>query len=234
MCPRPAHELRPELATNIRAHAVILAGTVVVALLRVAACVPGPRARSGSSPVTPSPCQRAFVFVDHGRPAARIEIPEGAGDVERRAAEILRMSILKMSEAELPVLGVKEPGGPGVAAIGFPQKDLPTATGSSLPTLRPDGFLVTTSAGNLFISGGNGQGVIRGVIHLLEKYFRCRLSGSSAGVFPRRGDLALGCLFEIDNPVNEVHGGSRSWASSTGSSLNLVGKKASGIMGPRD
>jgi hypothetical protein len=151
-----------------------------------------------------SPCGRAFVFVDHGRPAATIVIPEGAGEVERRAAEILRTSILKMSGADLPVLTAAEPGRPGVAAIGFPEKDVPPGITSSLPSLRRDGFVVATSTGNLYIAGGGGKGVVYGVVHLLEKYFGCRRYSPSAEVFPRGDDLALGCIFELANPVNEL------------------------------
>ena len=175
-----------------------------LALLFAAACAPcgmGPRA---VRPVELSLCGRAFVFVDRGRPAASIAIPEGAGETERRAAEILRTSILKMSGVDLPVREADEPGRPGVAAIGFPAEDLPPTAASSLPSLRPDGFLIATSTGNLYISGGGARGVIYGVVHLLEKYFGCRRYSPTAEVFPPRDDLAVGCLFEVDTPVNEV------------------------------
>jgi hypothetical protein len=151
-----------------------------------------------------SGCARAFVLVDHGRPAAAIAIPEGAGDLERRAAEILRTSVLKMSGVDLPVLTAKEPGRPGFAAIGFPARDLPPMTASSLPSLRPDGFLVAVSTGNLYVASGGGRGVVYGVVHLLEKYFGCRRFSPTAELFPRRDDLALGCLFEVENPANDV------------------------------
>ncbi|MCJ7486130.1 MAG: DUF4838 domain-containing protein, partial [Candidatus Aminicenantes bacterium] len=144
------------------------------------------------------------MFVDHGRPAATIVIPEGAGEVEQRAAEILRTTILKISGVDLPIITATEPGRPGFAAIGFPQKDLPPGVASSLASLRSDGFLATTSTGNLYIAGGGGKGVIYGVVHLLEKYFGCRRYSPTAEVFPRRNDLSLGCIFELDNPVNEV------------------------------
>ncbi|RPJ02183.1 MAG: DUF4838 domain-containing protein [Candidatus Aminicenantes bacterium] len=189
---------------RIRAGAAALAGMAACALLWTAACAPGPSSRPASRPVQLSPCGRAFVFVDHGRPAARIEIPETAGAVERRAAEILRSSILKMTGVDLPVLAAGEPGQPGVAAIGFLPKDLPPVFASSLSSLRPDGFLAGTSTGNLYIVSGGGKGAIYGVVHLLEKYFGCRRYSPTAEVFPPRDDLALGCLFEADNPVNEV------------------------------
>ncbi len=169
-----------------------------------AACATTPSSQSFQPSVQVSPCSRSFVFVDHGRLASRIEIPEGAGDIERRAAEILRDSIFKMSGVDLPILEAREPGRPGVAAIGFPPRDLPPIISSSLASLRPDGFVVATSTGNLYVTGGGGKGVVYGVVHLLEKYFGCRKFSPTAEVFPRRDDLALGCLFEVENPVNEV------------------------------
>jgi hypothetical protein len=182
----------------------LAAALIALPLIFSTVCAPGPSSRPASRPIQLSPCGRAFVFVDRGRPAARIEIPETAGAVERRAAEILRTSILKMSGVDLPVLAVREPDKPGVAAIGFPQQDLPPVIASSLPSLRPDGFLAGTSTGNLYIASGGGKGLIYGVVHLLEKYFGCRRYSPTAEVFPRADDLALGCLFEADNPVNEV------------------------------
>jgi hypothetical protein len=180
------------------------AAGLALAIIGTAACAPGGACGLNPRSIQLSPCGRAFVFVDHGRPAATIVIPEGAGDTERRAAEILRTSILKMSGVDLPILTAKEPGRPGFAAIGFPPEDLPPGVASSLSSLRPDGFLVTTSTGNLFVASGGGKGLIYGVVHLLEKYFSCRRFSPSAEVFPRRNDLFLGCMFEVDNPVNEV------------------------------
>lgn len=202
MSARPFRKFGPDPGGRVRTAAAILAWTLVW----TAACATGRTARSGPRPVQLRTCGRVFVFVDHGRPAATIVIPEGAGETERQAAEILRTSILKMSGADLPVRTAGEPGRPGVAAIGFPRKDLPPGVASSLASLHPDGFLVTTSTGNLFVTGGSGKGVIYGVVHILEKYFGCRRQSLSAEDYPRRKDLALGCIFEVDNPVNEVRG----------------------------
>jgi hypothetical protein len=177
---------------------------LVPALFIAPACALRRSAAPGQRPVQVGMCGRAFVFVDHGRPAARIEIPEDAGDIERRAAEILRTSILKMSGVDLPVLTVRTPDRPGAAAIGFPGADLPPIVESSLPTLREDGFIVATSTGNLYVSGGGDKGVIYGVVHLLEKYFGCRKFSPTAELFPRGDDLFVGCLFECQNPVNAV------------------------------
>ena len=182
------------------------AAVLAAALAAAAACAPSPSpsARPGPRPVQLTPCGRAFVFVDHGRPAARIEIPESAGEPERRAAEILRTSILKMSGIDLPVRTAASPSVPGVAAIGFPREDLPPVVVTALPSLRRDGFAVATSTGNLYIASGGGRGAVHGVVHLLEKYFGCRRYSPSAEVFPRLDDLAIGCAFEVGNPANEV------------------------------
>ena len=175
-------------------------------MIVAAACASGPSAGTGPRPVGLSPCSRSFVFVDHGRAAARIEIPESAGEVERRAADILRTSVFKMTGVDLPVLEVETPDWPGVAAVGFPPSEWPPVLKASLASLRPDGFAVGTSTGNLYIAGGAGRGVISGVVHLLEKYFGCRMSGPAGELFPRRDDLALGCLFETENPANDETG----------------------------
>ncbi|MCX6573443.1 MAG: DUF4838 domain-containing protein, partial [Candidatus Aminicenantes bacterium] len=177
---------------------------VISSLFTATACAPASTSGPGQRPVQVSMCGRAFVFVDHGRPAARIEIPEAAGDTERRAAEILRTSVLKMSGVDLPVLAVKVPDKPGAAVIGFAGVELPPLVASSVPKLREDGFVLATSTGNLYIAGGGGKGVIYGVVHLLEKYFGCRKLSPSAKLFPPGDDLSLGCLFDTGNPVNSV------------------------------
>ena len=168
-------------------------------LWAAAACARGP---SAARPVLASQCDRAFVLVDHGRPAARIEIPGNAGDAERRAADILQTAVFRMTGVDLPILAVASPGGPGVAALGFPLDALPPAAAAALPSLPADGFALVTSAGSLYVVSGGGTGLARGVVHALEKYFGCRLDPSAA-FFPRRDDLALGCLFEVENPEPE-------------------------------
>ncbi len=173
-------------------------------LIGVAACSPGPAVRAARPAVEASPCSRSFVFVDHGRPAARIEIPEGSGEAARRAADILQTSIFKMTGVDLPVLSVKTPDKPGAVVLGFPPSDLPPVIGPSLASLRPDGFAIATSQGDLYVAGGAGRGLVYGVVHILEKYYGCRRYSPAAELFPRRDDLALGCLFESDNPVNDV------------------------------
>src|SRR5512136_2582082 len=182
----------------------LAAALLVSALLLAPACAVRQGCGSSPRPVQVNMCGRAFVFVDHGRPAARIEIPPDADESARRAAEILRTSVLKMSGVDLPVRETAAPDRPGAAVIGFPGTDLPPLVESSLPTLREDGFILATSTGNLYITGGGGKGLVYGVVHLLEKYLGCRKFSPTAEVFPKTDDIVLGCLFDSQNPGNEV------------------------------
>jgi len=200
MANRLIQGLRREVSIQIQKFIPLVLSIFALAV----ACAPGPPARPSPRPVEISPCSRAFVFVDHGRPAATIVVPVDAGETERRAADILRTSILKMSGVDLPIRSAAAPGRPNIAAIGFPLRDLPPAVTSALPALHPDGFVAATSAGDLYITGGSGRGVVYGVVHLLEKYFGCRRYSPTAELFPPRDDLALGCLFEAVNPANDV------------------------------
>ncbi len=192
--------------TWARARLVGLAGTAIASLTFGPAAA-GAAGRPGQSGVRSSPLDpkgRAFVFVDHGRPAAGIEIPRNAGEAERRAAEILRTSIRKMSGRDLSIREADKPGHLGIVAIGFPQDDLPPVIVPAVSGLRTDGFALATAGGNLYIVGRAGRGVVYGVVHLLEKFFGCRKFSPSAEFFPRREDLALGALLEAESPKNEV------------------------------
>src|SRR4030042_7067535 len=98
MANRPLQGRRREAFTRPRKAIPFVVSIVALA----AACAPGPSARPGPRPVEASPCARAFVFVDHGRPAATIVIPEGAGETERRGAGSPGAAVLKKSGGGLP------------------------------------------------------------------------------------------------------------------------------------
>ncbi len=181
---------------------VLFAVLSVTLALGAAACLPGGPGLPRTRLVTP--CSRAFVFVDKGRPVAEIHIPADAGENVRRAAEVLRTSVLKMTGATLPIRAVSAPGLGNVAAIGFSGSDLPPGFAAPAVSLRYDGFLVGTSTGSLYIASGGGKGAIYGVVHILEKYFGCRKFSPTAERFPRQKDLVLGCVFDVDSPVNSI------------------------------
>jgi len=179
-------------------------GALAVLTAGLAVLASGCAERTARVSVQSSPCSRAFVFVERGRPACTIEIPEGAGEPERRGAEILQSSVRKMSGVTLPIRTAASPGRGGVAVIGFPRNTLPSEIASAAASLRRDGFLLATDAQNLYIASGGGRGAVYGAVHLLEKYFDCRKYSPTVEKFPRRKDLVLSCTFDADNPVNDI------------------------------
>ena len=61
-------------------------------------------ARSAAlSAPAPQAAGPGLTLVDRGRAVCAIVLPPGAGETERRAAEILRDSVRRMSGAELPI-----------------------------------------------------------------------------------------------------------------------------------
>ena len=151
----------------------------------------------------------SIVLVQEGRPLLPIVIPPGAGPHERRAAEILRSSVEKMSGAAIPIVERRKPGLKGGIVIGFPAKKLPRSLSSRAAELTDDGFMVATRGKSLYILSGGHKGSIYGVVHLLETSFGCRRYSPSVAVFPERKTLAAGPLHHAENPVNAfrvVHG----------------------------
>jgi hypothetical protein len=147
-------------------------------------------------------------LVENGKALFSIVLPAGAGEIDRRAAEILQDAVLRMSGARLPILEKPAPGKDNEIVLGFAKDKLPKSFALSLSKLKTDGFLVVLGR-NLYIASGGGKGSIYGVVYLLEKYFGCRRYSPAAVVFPPRGTLVLPPLFDLENPVNEfraVHG----------------------------
>ncbi len=143
-----------------------------------------------------------FPLVTAGRPAAVIVIPAGAGSVEKRAAEILRESVLRMTGAALPIREQARPGRRGEVQIGFAKDMLPRALAASLPPLKVDGFVAVATRRNLYIVSGGGRGSVYAVVHLLEKYCGCRVFAPGAGKFPACNSIAFPVVREVDAPVN--------------------------------
>jgi hypothetical protein len=142
------------------------------------------------------------ILVDKGRPVFSIILPEGAGAIDRRAAEILQDAVFRMSGARLPIIAKSRPGRRDEILIGFGRAQWPTSFRSALDKLKPDGFL-TALGRNVYILSGGGKGSIYGAVHLLEKYFGCRRYSPEAAVFPARNTLVLPPCFDLENPANE-------------------------------
>jgi hypothetical protein len=144
-----------------------------------------------------------FVLADRGAAAATIVLPAGARAEDRRAAEMLRSAVRAMSGAELAVVEQARPGKGREVVIGFAGRSLPRAVASSAAGLGEDGFALATADGNLYVVSGGHKGAIYGVVHLLEKYFGCRVYSPTVRVFPARATLSLPRVSDRDGPVNQ-------------------------------
>ena len=144
----------------------------------------------------------AFVLVSRGVPSATIIVPPGAGPAERRAAEILQSTVRAMSGATLPLVEKARPGKEREIVIGFGAAALPRAVAAVAAGLGEDAFVVATAGRNLYVVSGGHKGSVYGVVHLLEKYFACRVFSPTVRVFPRLDTLALPQFSDRDGPVN--------------------------------
>ena len=144
----------------------------------------------------------AFVLVSRGVPQASIVVPPGAGPVDRRAAEILQSTVRAMSGAALPIVEKAKPGREREIVIGFAATALPRAVAARAAALGEDAFVTATAGRNLYVVSGGHKGAVYGVVHLLEKYFDCRVFSPTVRVFPPRDTVALPQVFDRDGPVN--------------------------------
>jgi hypothetical protein len=151
------------------------------------------------------PAAARFVIVNKGRAVATIVIPAHATGADRRAADILRAAVARMSGAQLPVAERDRPGAGASreVLIGFSRDVLPRTLAADAARLREDGFLVASSGNKLYVVSGGHKGSVYGVVHLLEKYSGCRKFSPSADLFPTHVTLALPNVRDLENPVNE-------------------------------
>ncbi len=143
-----------------------------------------------------------FPLVRNGQPVCSIVLPPGAAAADRRAAEILRDSVRRMTGAVLPLAEKSRPLRSAEIWIGYPRPVYPDSFRAHYAGLRPGGFLDVVSRRAVYIVSGGGKGSIYGVVHLLEKYLGCRKYSPTADFFPAAESLSLPRVFDQDNPVN--------------------------------
>ncbi|MDD8024887.1 MAG: DUF4838 domain-containing protein [Acidobacteriota bacterium] len=150
-----------------------------------------------------SPAGDGFPLVRDGRPACSIVLPSEAAPADRRAAEILREAVRRMTGTVLPVVEKSRPVREGEVWLGFARSVYPDSFRSQYAGLHPDGFLAVVSKRAVYIVSGGGKGSIYGVVHLLEKYLGCRKYSPTADFFPASESLFLPRVFDRDNPAND-------------------------------
>lgn len=137
------------------------------------------------------PRNDGFVLVERGVAKSYIALTSNPSKDDRRAAQILQSSVLRLSGARLPIRTWTDEPQKGSVAI---------CTFGSLGGEK-DEFFVKTTRDEVKISGSR-KGAIYAVVDLLEKNFGCRYYSPKVQVFPKRSRLILPLGETTDQPRN--------------------------------
>ncbi|MEG0647321.1 MAG: DUF4838 domain-containing protein [Bacteroides sp.] len=131
-----------------------------------------------------------ITLVKKGKPTARIILSDDA-PAERTAANLLQNFIQKISGSSLPIY----------CNQAAKKGDVLISSHQELPSVTPDGFLLSTQHGILKISSSNDNGVVYGVVTLLEQYLGVDYWGENEYSFTPRKTITLPLIDKIDNPA---------------------------------
>ena len=128
-------------------------------------------------------------IVRNGKPRARIVVATG-DRAEQNAAELLQRFVRESSGAELPVVQGQTPRR-GDIVIGAGDTD----------GLTDDGFRQQTADGVLRISSGGGNGVVYGVVDLLERVLGVDYLAGGVYTIDRMADIVIPPTDRMENPA---------------------------------
>lgn len=139
----------------------------------------------------------ALTIASNGKSSYSIVIPQEATQADKHAAEVLQAYLVKITSVQLPV--VTEYNFRGEHAIYLGRCE---AAQSIRDNISGEGFVLATSAKDVYIKGASGKAVVYGVYHLLEQYFGCRKYSSGAAQVPVQSKLALAAgLHDVQQPA---------------------------------
>ena len=156
--------------------------------------------------------QNQAVWVKNGLPQFSITLSAKPSDADEKAAILLQASIKKMTHCELKIVKTDKPNTkntiyitPSVFDIkkGFKKHFTPDFE-SKKKQLIDDAFLISVQKDNILIVNGGKKGSYYGIIHLLEKYFGCRMYAPNAEIMPQPREILLPILCEMDKPANSI------------------------------
>ncbi|MCP3894422.1 MAG: DUF4838 domain-containing protein [Bacteroides sp.] len=129
-------------------------------------------------------------LIKNGKTTSRIVIDK-PDHINQVAANLLQNFMEKLTGCQLPVV-VKQPLRHGDVFIGGEE--------TSNSTILQDGFHLSTKGGILKISG-NDNGVVYGVVTLLEQYLGVDYWGENEYSFTPRKSISLPLIDKTDNPA---------------------------------
>jgi hypothetical protein len=134
----------------------------------------------------------------------RIIIPSAPTDVERKAANVLKDYLLRISGAVLPIISADMATSPFEVVLGQNDRLDELDLGLNLNDLKKDGFLIRTDSLRLIIAGGSGKGTLYGVYTFLEKYLDCRMYSPDVKVIPEQKMIVLDEINDLQVPVMDI------------------------------
>lgn len=140
-------------------------------------------------------CSSELRLVENGKSKYCIIVRSQASQNDLIAANILQQYLFKISSAKLPIYHDNHPLAkhPAFIISQFP-------SGYCFETTRllaEDGYCISTSESNIYITGGSGMGVIYGVTGFLEDYLGVRMLAPGDEYVPMKENIFL-------NPINEI------------------------------
>ena len=148
--------------------------------------------------------QKQAVLVKNGQANFTISLASNPTEADNKAAELLQSSIKKMTHCELQIVKTDKPNvkntiyiTPSVSSLkkSFKKHFTPDFE-AKRNELIEDGFLISVQNDNVILLSGGKKGSIYGVVHLLEKYFGCRMYAPNVEVMPPYKSLVLPVLAE--------------------------------------
>jgi Domain of unknown function (DUF4838) len=156
--------------------------------------------------------QKQAILVKNEQPLFTISIAANPTESDSKAAELLQSSIKKMAHCELQIVKTDKPNLKNTIYITPSVSSLPKAFKKHFTpdfeakkkALIDDAFLISVQTDNILILNGGKKGAYYGVVHLLEKYFDCRMYAPNVEIMPQKTTISLPILCEMDKPVNTI------------------------------
>lgn len=162
---------------------------VVILLLTLQPCF-GKSSKTTSKP--------AINLVKREKPTARILVDKNNPN-NLQAAEILNRFIYEMAGTNLPIVEINTKYQKNDILIGAKS----TTDLDQLSSVKEDGFIITTDVKKhtiQILGHDTDNGVIYGVISILEDYFGIRYLSENSYTITKSADLSLPIVNRVDNP----------------------------------
>jgi len=139
-----------------------------------------------------------LTLIKEGHSTYVLILPDKPVPHERKAAEVLRQYLQRMTGAVLSVIAESAYNGKTGIFIGRTQH----APGRLAGRLQYDGFFIATDDADVYIRGASGKGVLYGAYTFLEQYAGCRkYAGGEPAAVPRTKNLTIPSnIADVQNP----------------------------------